>query len=478
MPPKKKDKGKGIALSDDSKSLSGQNPLQVQPEKFFLGSSTLGSSTQKPLGPSALKPKIEPSAHSIQSPSDYAIPIETLLALQSNQKLAKLPTKTWADIAEEEDLNKNLALTISNRSKSSSKAGISSPTLSQTNTNSQKSSYVQKASKPMDLFQTENSFYPINPQTLASKVFPPNFHFVPPLKTKTQLFYEFILVDTKSASIKHFPDNSEKGAHAYSTIQILKVISPAEWGNDLNKITKFSQPFDPIGFNYWDYRSAWFNTFWYQNKKFSHSWLILFKNGVHYQFSQWFNSWWNYFGPIQEIFPQNVTIGFEYFSKKINLSDDPHPADLHFFSKFGLAWVFKWQYKYGESRFPNNSPMLQRLPSVKWWPKFEGSERVSPGLIRKWFAKNPKFLLAEDKETCIFLNQKSKIQSCLASSTNKKDLAQQLNNILMLLQTEEVAGPPKSPASKSNTSSDDSSLSGSLQGNEDDCFGINLSDDE
>jgi len=75
----------------------------------------------------------------------------------------------------------------------------------------------------------------------------------------------------------------------------------------LGKIqTKLKKAFDPIGYNYWDYVQAWTHVFWKQNKAGKHSWLIYFKHGVNYTFLNWFLQWWDYFGPIQQIFPLKV----------------------------------------------------------------------------------------------------------------------------------------------------------------------------
>ena len=45
-----------------------------------------------------------------------------------------------------------------------------------------------------------------NPFKATAKVFPPRFHYRPTATNKTRKFYEFILLDTNSISIKHFKD--------------------------------------------------------------------------------------------------------------------------------------------------------------------------------------------------------------------------------------------------------------------------------
>ena len=67
---------------------------------------------------------------------------------------------------------------------------------------------------------------------------------------RTQKYYEFILIDSDSVSIKHYKDKSNPPNTTHSTFQILKVITPSEFGKNPNNIKKFSQNFDPIGYNY------------------------------------------------------------------------------------------------------------------------------------------------------------------------------------------------------------------------------------
>jgi len=106
-------------------------------------------------------------------------------------------------------------------------------------------------------------------------------------------------------------------------------------------------------------------------------WLFMFKTKISYQFPQWFNRWWAYFGPCPKIYHPVVKTSYDYFENRINLEKDAFPADLHFFSKFSLAWVFKWTFKYESSGLKNSAPILQRILSVKWWQKFANVNNVS-----------------------------------------------------------------------------------------------------
>ena len=52
--------------------------------------------------------------------------------------------------------------------------------------------------------------------------------------------------DSNSVSIKHFKDFKDPSLNTHSTIQILKVTQPRQFGSNLNQTKKFYVPFDPI----------------------------------------------------------------------------------------------------------------------------------------------------------------------------------------------------------------------------------------
>ena len=81
----------------------------------------------------------------------------------------------------------------------------------------------------------EPEFWDKNTFKATTKAFPPGFHFRSTTINKTIKFYEFILVDTNSVSIKHFKDNNDPSLNTHSTIQILKVLHPRYFGSNLNQ---------------------------------------------------------------------------------------------------------------------------------------------------------------------------------------------------------------------------------------------------
>ena len=164
----------------------------------------------------------------------------------------------------------------------------------------------------------ELEYWDKNPFKATVKAFPSGFHFKPIAINKTRTFYEFILIDSNSVSIKHFKDPNDPLLNTHSTIQILKVLQPRQFGPNLNEVKKLSVPFDLRGYTYWDYMDAGNKIFWHQNKNYKHSWLIYFKTNTIYNLLNWFLQWWHFFGPIPKIFLEQVQQGFAQFNKMFN----------------------------------------------------------------------------------------------------------------------------------------------------------------
>jgi len=414
-----------------------------------------------------------------QTVADYAWSIQTLLALEDIglTKVPKLAKKTWVEMASESDDDSETDLQKQIQKAKQTKIVCnkkqSQPLTQQDSTSQPNNSYISK-NKFFNVLQMEPEYWDKNPFKATAKVFPPGFHYRPTTINKTRKFYEFILIDTNSVSIKHFKDPKDPNPNTHSTIQIIKVMQPRHYGSNLNQPKKFSAPFDPVGYNYWDYIDAWTNVFWHQNSKFKHSWLIYLKNNTVYNFPNWFLQWWNYFGPIPQIFPEEVQQGFQQFNKLFNSKESRIPTDLKYFSSFALSWIFSWQYIYGKTENSKLYPPLQRHAFVKWWSQFDTS-KAAPDQVKNWFQSNPEFLKPVDPETSLFLNQKSQLPAFLASSKSKESLAQNFKEVLQLLQQEEDEEPPKKEAesSKNNDDQDDDPF----YQNEDDCFGISLDDD-
>ncbi|KAL5142815.1 hypothetical protein HKD37_09G025916 [Glycine soja] len=426
---------------------TGKGARLALPEPTIKKSSTSsGSPTQA--GSSTLITSIKPEPSTQESPkpatakqtsADYAWPIETLQALQDMglTKFPKIIKKSWADIASEfdDELESNLQTMIQNASMTkttSNPKGKLPLAKAQTPPTKQTNNYIYK-NKFTTVLHMEPKFWDKNPFKATAKAFPPGFHYKPTTILKTRTFYELILVDSNSVSIKHFKDPKDQTLNNHSTIQILKVLQPRHFGLDLNKGKRFSVPFDPVGYTYWDYVDAWTK--------------------------------WDFFGPISEIFPETVQQGFAQFERQYNSQESRIPTNLKYFSSFALSWIFSWQYRYSKTEKTNQYPSLQRHAFTQF-----DSSRADPEQVKLWFQSHLEFLKAPDPETSVFLNQKSHLTAFLAGSKSKEVLTKNLKEVLQMVQQEEEGSSSK----KEETSSAEEEEEDTFYQNEDNCFGICL----
>ncbi|RDX65399.1 Enzymatic polyprotein, partial [Mucuna pruriens] len=128
-------------------------------------------------------------------------------------------------------------------------------------------------------------------KTLVAYIFPKTFHYLPNNQLKTQRFYEFILVDTDSAEITHTRD--DQGNMLFSKMKIINILSPQDWNQHLFDSKAFTRQFNPLGYTYYDYIDAWFNTFYIHPEK--HSWFIWFEKGIPLKFLKWFVKWFYHY---------------------------------------------------------------------------------------------------------------------------------------------------------------------------------------
>ncbi|KRG89538.1 hypothetical protein GLYMA_20G030000v4 [Glycine max] len=388
-------KGTSNSLPDNlTREFLQKSGIRNLPKGRKKSPTQAGSSTQKTnlegSSTQITSIKLEPStqespkpATAKQTSADYAWPIETLQALQDMglTKFPKIIKKSWADIASKsnDESKSNLQTMIQNASMTKTATdpkGELPLAKTQTPPTKQTNNYIYK-NKFEIVLQMELEFWDKNPFKATTKAFPPGFHYKPTTILKTITFYELILVDSNSISIKHFKDPKDQTLNTHSTIQILKVLQPRHFGSDLNKGKRFSVPFDPVGYTYCDYVDAWTKVFWHQNTRFKHSWLIYFKTNTIYNFPNWFLQWWDFFGPIPEIFPETVQQAFAQFERQYNSQESRIPVDLKYFSSFALSWIFSWQYRYSKTEKTNQYPSLQRHAFVKWWTQFDSSKADS-----------------------------------------------------------------------------------------------------
>ncbi|KAG2729856.1 hypothetical protein I3760_01G268100 [Carya illinoinensis] len=168
-----------------------------------------------------------------------------------------------------------------------------------------------------------------------------------------------------------------------------------DWGKSLYLTRRFSQPYDPPYFDYYDYQQAWNKTFLRQNKNLRHSWFLHFDKLQEIKtLLRWFLLWWDQFGPESLILPPPLQESLQAFT----LQNDCPPSLSHcsplllFFLKTKLNWIMKWEYVIKPHPSLKNIMFLARQVSVKWWEKYN------------------------------YDHVRSKFQAQLATITNKKDL--------------------------------------------------------
>ncbi|KAG2685363.1 hypothetical protein I3760_10G122000, partial [Carya illinoinensis] len=256
------------------------------------------------------------------------------------------------------------------------------------------------------------------PQKLLDAFLLPDWHYVPQNITKTQNFYEFILVDTDSIIISEIPCSLQSQPSppatpiiAFHKVTIKQVLTLEQWRKSPYLTRRFSQPYDPPYFDYYDYQQAWNKTFLRQNKNLRHSWFLHFDKLQEIKtLPRWFLLWWDQFGPESLILPPPLQESLQAFT----LQNDCPPSLSHcsplllFFLKTKLNWIMKWEYVIKPHPSLKNIMFLARQVSVKWWEKYNYDHVV------KMFSK-----ITKAPEVLV---QRSRFQAQLATITNKKDL--------------------------------------------------------
>jgi len=280
-----------------------------------------------------------------------------------------------------------------------------------------------------------------NARELVTKVFPPGWDFMPEEKNKSQKFYEFILVDSGSVILSHTPCKFDPDLKriAFSKCTIKNVLSPAQWNYNPLQSRKFSQPFHPQTYNYFDYQKAWYNTFYLQNDRYQHSWFFIFDK-IHpvQSLPLWFEYWWKLFVAKTGILPPPLHNKFLDYSKT-HPSPSPFnnfPPKLYFFLHFSIPWIMSWDYNffspennvYNPQSPNNNIRYMVRTTAVKWWDKYTYDNIITK--INKLCTEQ---FLASNQ----FLVKKNINQAKLASSSSKHEFKKHLLETLSQLSDDE-----------------------------------------
>lgn len=222
--------------------------------------------------------------------------------------------------------------------------------------------YFQKANVLVESIIEPEFQCPDFKETL-SKIYPKSFNFIPDDLRKTRIFYEFILVDTKSVEITHVPDKSNPSKIMYSKFRIKKVINPSHWNQSLYTEKTLSKPFRPQGYTYNDYINAWYNCMWFSN--YHHSWFIQFcKNAHKTTFPLWFIKWWTTFGLTNDILPVPIQESYFYFCHHIQKNQFHN--SMRFCLYFQIPWIFCWDFStIAHPQYHSITKVLK----IKWWEK-------------------------------------------------------------------------------------------------------------
>ncbi|RDY06063.1 hypothetical protein CR513_10017, partial [Mucuna pruriens] len=187
-----------------------------------------------------------------------------------------------------------------------------------------------------------------NLKDLIAHIFPKSFHYLSNDFSKSQRFYEFILVDTDSAEITHNKD--DQGNILFSKMKIMNILSPQDWDQSLFDSKSFSRSFNPT--------------------------RCLVQHSLLY-----------HFGPLPEIFPQQVTEVYNYFKESSTFV--PRYRIISFVASQSITWILAWDYMI-ISQYESeiiDMKMLTRKIKVKWWRKFN-IELISKAKISELLNNN------------------------------------------------------------------------------------------
>ena len=446
---------------ESSKPDSSQNAKTQEFIKNFLsqvpkaGATTSSQKNSQSSGSSTPKQdQRSGSSTPIQIPKSSPSSLESI-ALELTQ--AKLPTTTYGEIVRPKRQSNLVISDLQPLSTiSSSQAIVTHKYFPGKND----APFLKKANLRKWLVQLEPEFMGVNPKEVAARIFPQGMYYQPKMFSKGIKFYEAILLHTESVKITHNMDNRDKGQIAFSKFNIQRVFTPSMWGQNLLKPREFPKILKdlkefPETYTYWDYVDAWEHVFWFQNKTFSHTWLIYFTCVNQFQFPQWFIHWWRYFGPLLEIYPEEIIEGFKCFKEKFSIDKDDHvPVSLYFCSNFPMTWIFSWQYEI--SKPEENSkllPVLYRVPYSRFWNK-QNTKQSNKEAVEEWFKKNPKALCY--KEQSKFLMKKSRAVSMVAGSSDQAQLAAQIAMLMQIFQDKQEQPQLQLPSTSGEQSLPDS----------------------
>ncbi|GAV77393.1 LOW QUALITY PROTEIN: hypothetical protein CFOL_v3_20864, partial [Cephalotus follicularis] len=204
------------------------------------------------------------------------------------------------------------------------------------------------------------------PLEIAQRVFHNGWNFDSTHPFKTQIFYEYILVDTDSIKISLKTDLKNPFLTTHTSVS-KKIITIPEWGQSPHSYRYFSSSFDPPTYNYFDYMDA---AFLFQNIENKHSWFFCFDKTFNNNkiLPYWFIDWWLFYGPHDAILPNSITDALVTFSNHIE-KNPLCPTIITFFIHCRLSWIMYWDYSICQPT-PNHLPALYNFFLTKWWNNY------------------------------------------------------------------------------------------------------------
>ncbi|CAN6549615.1 unnamed protein product [Malus baccata var. baccata] len=320
------------------------------------------------------------------------------------------------------------------------------------------SPYVNKSPKEYLFSIPPNINQEQAPAKIAKAVFPPNFHYHPTESFKTLKYYQAILNETESITIKPIFSQTHANKIVYHSLHIGKFLTETEWGLPLYQSKPLHSQHVIIPnnhYNYFDYINAWSNIFLHQTEDFSHAWFITFDKSFRLKFPAWFPRWWSSHGPTASLFPEELMqVLSNGFQQKFDRSRFNYKITLLplFMAKYKVPWIMKWNYEVETGE-------VYRQKAVKWWDKFNHQKIIN--LILSEFPVTPvqvqaipaqpvqqKMALPTVQEQSLSdISSSSSLKSTYKSSkssskkkeksTQLKDLAQQLLAKAAMLHTED-----------------------------------------
>ncbi|KAG6646900.1 hypothetical protein CIPAW_07G040900 [Carya illinoinensis] len=224
----------------------------------------------------------------------------------------------------------------------------------------------------------ENLFYieksvKTDPFQIAQDYFPQGFHWIPDDLKKNLSFYLRILVNTGSIFIKPIHCKVDPSRIIFHNCFIISVMTKEEW----------------------ETHPSTFKT-----------------------------KWWHFFGPITELFPDNLQQAIKHFTisslPKMKGRETKLPPLLHFCAKYKNPWIYRWQYTkkddlllhhyFDKQEFPSPTPKQALIT----YPTIPGSgDQVSGSESKSSSSKLKKKLSSAKKKD-------STASQDLASSSKQK----------------------------------------------------------